>query len=169
MTRKFVVMGVAGCGKTSIGNMLARHMNAVFIDGDDLHPPANIAKMSRGEPLDDSDRAPWLARVSATLAESDGVTLIGCSALRKIYRHWIREGVSEPVMFIHLAGSRDVIAERMGEREGHFMPTSLLDSQFETLEPPEDDELSLTVDIDRSQEDVVEAILADPLMRQQTS
>jgi gluconokinase len=153
-------MGVSGCGKTSIGQDLAAALGARFIDGDDLHPAENVAKMARGRPLDDADRKPWLARVAAELAEAEDTTIIGCSALRRRYRDWIRAGAGGPVTFLHLAGSRAVIAARMQAREGHFMPPSLLDSQFAALEPPEVDEAAITVDIDRSPAEIVAALIA---------
>jgi gluconokinase len=153
--KRFVVMGVSGCGKTSIGLGLASALGADFIDGDDLHPPSNVAKMARGEPLDDADRAPWLAAVAERLAQSERPLIIGCSALRRRYRDWIRDGAGGEVTFLHLSGTRDVIAARMDARKGHFMPLSLLDSQFAALEPPEADEASITVDIDQTEAEIV--------------
>ncbi|WP_216665465.1 gluconokinase [Pseudoruegeria sp. HB172150] len=147
--RAFVVMGVAGCGKSTVGAAVARRIGATYIDGDDLHPPANIAKMSAGQPLTDADRAPWLHAVGEELRDHPGRTLIGCSALRRAYRDIIRDAAREPVGFLHLSGSRALIETRMKARKGHFMPLSLLDSQFATLEPLQDDEIGLTVDIDR--------------------
>jgi carbohydrate kinase (thermoresistant glucokinase family) len=133
MTR-YVVMGVSGCGKSSIGALLAQALGARFIDGDDLHPAENIAKMSQGIPLDDTDRAPWLARVGETLAAPD--TIIACSALKRSYRDIIRANAGHEVTFLYLHGTRDVLIERMQARPGHFMPASLLDSQLATLQPP---------------------------------
>jgi gluconokinase len=158
--QKFVIMGVSGCGKSSVGAALGEKLGVPYIDGDDLHPASNIAKMSKGLPLNDDDRWPWLAKVGETLAASTGCAIIGCSALKRIYRDKIRDAVAEPVLFIHLAGSREVIGARMGKRAGHFMPGSLLDSQFATLEPPQSDELALTVNIDQSLEGIISAILA---------
>ncbi|WP_295314334.1 gluconokinase [Roseobacter sp.] len=153
--QRYVVMGVSGCGKTSVGTGFARAIGAQFIDGDDLHPAENVAKMSRGEPLDDGDRGPWLAAVAAALARARGDVVIGCSALRRRYRDLIRDGAGSDVVFLHLSGSRDLIAGRMGAREGHFMPLTLLDSQFAALEPPGPDETCVTVDIDQTEEQVV--------------
>lgn len=154
---RIVLMGVAGCGKTSVGLALAPLISAIYIDGDDLHPPANIAKMRRGEALTDSDRWPWLAAVGGAL---DGPgRLVGCSALRRTYRMRIAEHASGPVQFIHLSGSRALIATRMAARMGHFMPTSLLDSQFATLEPPAPDEGAITVNIDQPMERLLSEII----------
>lgn len=150
-----MVMGVAGCGKSSVGAGLAPLLGAAYIDGDDLHPPANIAKMSRGEPLQDSDRWPWLDAVGAELAAPN--TIVGCSALKRVYRERIAFAAGADLCFIHLAGSRALIGARMASRSGHFMPPALLDSQFATLEPPAADEPAITVDIDQS----MAAILAE--------
>lgn len=158
--QKFVIMGVSGCGKSSVGAALGEKLGVAYVDGDDLHPSENIAKMSKGLPLNDEDRWPWLAKVGETLAANKGCAIIGCSALKRVYRDKIRETVAEPVLFIHLAGSRAVIAARMSRRSGHFMPDSLLDSQFATLEPPQSDELALTVDIDQSLDGIIATILA---------
>jgi gluconokinase len=145
--RKIIVMGVAGSGKSSVGVALAAAMGASYIDGDDLHSAENIAKMSAGIALTDDDRWPWLTRIGDTLAQHPGTILIGCSALKRVYRDLIRKTAGSPVTFIHCAGSRALIAERMAKRPGHFMPTSLLDSQFAALEPPGADEAAITLDI----------------------
>lgn len=147
--RCFVLMGVSGCGKTSVGEALASQGGINFFDGDDLHPAENIAKMSLGEPLDDADRAPWLAKVGRRLAQSEGRVVIGCSALKRSYRDIIRHNAGEPVAFLHLSAPRSVLAERVADRPGHFMPSSLLDSQFATLEPLHDDEQGAVIDIDQ--------------------
>ncbi|WP_299968654.1 gluconokinase [uncultured Roseobacter sp.] len=151
----YVLMGVSGCGKSSVGEALSARCQIDFIDGDDLHPPANIAKMSSGEPLDDADRAPWLAAVGQALAQHHGPAIIGCSALKRRYRDWIRQEVSEPLHFLHLDAARDVLAERVQERRDHFMPTSLLDSQFAALEPLQRDELGAAIDISRPLDAVI--------------
>jgi gluconokinase len=151
-------MGVAGCGKSSVGAALAPVLNAHYIDGDDLHPPANIAKMRRGEPLTDADRWPWLARVGAALAKP--MAIVGCSALKRAYRDHIATKAGGPVCFIHLSGSRALIGSRMAARAGHFMPATLLDSQFATLEPPTPDEFAFSVDIDQPMPGLVAEILA---------
>lgn len=157
---RIVLMGVAGSGKSAVGAALAARIDAVYLDGDDLHPPENIARMSRGEPLTDEDRWPWLTLIGQRFAKADGILILGCSALKRRYRDRIRKEAGAPVTFVHLAGSRALIAARMGARAGHFMPASLLDSQFEALEPPEDDEDAITVDIDRPLETLVDTIAA---------
>lgn len=154
-----IVMGVAGSGKSSVGAGVAEGMGAVYFDGDDLHPPANIAKMSSGAPLNDDDRAPWLALVGAALQDATGDMLIGCSALKRKYRDQIRAAVEGEVFFLHLAGTRAVVEDRMSAREGHFMPVSLLDSQFGDLEPLEEDETGAAIDIAQPLDDVVGACL----------
>ena len=143
---KFVVMGVSGCGKSSVGQALAEAVGLTFIDGDDLHPPSNIAKMSAGMPLDDTDRAPWLVAVGRALAQEDGSVAIGCSALKRAYRDIIR-GEAGQVQFLHLAAPKSVLAERVAARKGHFMPPALLDSQYATLEHLEADETGTVLDI----------------------
>ncbi|WP_246102869.1 gluconokinase [Rhizobium straminoryzae] len=158
MGHRIVLMGVAGCGKSSVGETLAARLGAVYVDGDELHPPENITKMSRGEPLTDEDRWPWLTRVGRSLASAEGIRIIGCSALKRRYRDLIRHEAVSPVVFVHLSGSRDLIAGRMAARTGHFMPTSLLDSQFAALELPEADEQAITVDIGQPLEAVVAKI-----------
>ncbi len=160
--RCYVVMGVAGCGKSTVGAALAERLGADYLDGDDLHPPGNIAKMSSGQPLEDADRAPWLNRVGQALRDHSGVVLIGCSALKRAYRDRIRAAAGEPVAFLHLAGARAVIEARMSARSGHFMPVALLDSQFAALEPLQKDEAGIAVDIDQPFDRVV-AELADRL------
>lgn len=155
MIGRYVLMGVSGCGKSSVGLELARLCGVDFIDGDDLHPRANIAKMARGEPLDDADRAPWLADVGQALARGASPTVIGCSALKRAYRDIIRAQVPEPVHFLHLHAEREVLEARVAARVGHFMPSSLLDSQFEALERLGGDELGREIDIARPLEEVI--------------
>lgn len=157
MTLRMVIMGVSGCGKSSVGVLLGQRLGVPYIDGDDLHPPANVAKMRSGTPLTDDDRAPWLDRIARVLAESAPV-IVGCSALKRAYRDRIRAGAGGPVTIIHLSGSRELIASRMAARQGHYMPLSLLDSQLATLEPPGPDEAT-TVSIDRPVEDLVANII----------
>ena len=159
MTQHYVIMGVSGCGKSSIGAAFAAAIGGQFIDGDDLHPDANRAKMASGQPLNDDDRAPWLVRVGQTLHTGSGSIVIGCSALKRRYRDLIRAHAGQPVLFLHLTGSRHVLAARMAARTGHFMPASLLESQLAALQPPEPDEAAISVDIDQTPE----AILAELL------
>ena len=144
---RIVVMGVSGCGKSSVGIALAEALGARFIDGDDLHPEANKAKMSAGIPLDDSDRWPWLDLVGQELA-AGSATVIACSALKRAYRDRIRTAAPN-TFFVHLDGSREILAQRLGARTGHFMPVTLLDSQLAILEPLGSDEASVVIDIDQ--------------------
>ena len=155
-----VVMGVSGCGKSTIGSALAEKLGIAFVDADSLHPPANIEKMAAGIPLTDDDRWPWLDEVGLRLlaGENAGV-VIACSALRRAYRDWIRQ-TARGTVFIHLDGRRDVLADRMGARPGHFMPLSLLDSQIATLEPLEADEAGLVLDIDAPVAQLVDSAFA---------
>jgi gluconokinase len=158
MTWRIVVMGVSGCGKSSVGEALGLRLGVPYRDGDDLHPEANVAKMAAGVPLTDADRWPWLDRVAGVLA-AEAPVIVGCSALRRVYRDRIRAGAGGPVTFVHLAGSREVIAGRIAARTGHYMPPSLLDSQFATLEAPGPEE-AITVDIALPLAAVVEAVMA---------
>jgi carbohydrate kinase (thermoresistant glucokinase family) len=148
--RVAVIMGVSGSGKTTIGRALARRLGWLFQEGDALHPPENVAKMKAGHPLDDEDRAPWLAAIAATIdawrAQGDA-GIITCSALKRRYRE-IVIGDRPDVRLVYLEGSRDLIGERVRARRGHFMPASLLDSQFTALEPPAPDEHAITVAVD---------------------
>ncbi|MDB5660162.1 MAG: gntK [Cypionkella sp.] len=153
---KIVLMGVAGCGKSSVGVALAQALALPYRDGDDLHPAANIVKMSRGEPLTDTDRWPWLELVGQAL-RAPGI--VGCSALKRVYRELIDRQAGGGVVFVHLSGSRTVIETRMRARTGHFMPPALLDSQFATLEVPAAHERAVVVDIDQPMEMVVAEII----------
>ena len=152
------VMGVSGSGKSTIGALLARDLGVPFTDADDLHPMANIEKMASGVPLDDDDRRPWLEVVGATLAAAaDRGTglVIACSSLKRNYRDTILASAPQ-VRFVHLHGSRDVLAARTEGRTGHFMPTSLLDSQLATLEALGADEPGIVVDIDRPVAEIID-------------
>lgn len=162
MILRVVLMGVAGSGKTSVGQALSDRLGIPYREGDDLHPAANVEKMRAGVPLTDEDRWPWLDRVTEALRQ-DAPLIVGCSALKRIYRDRLRAGAGD-VRFVHLAGSRDLIAARMAERTGHYMPLSLLDSQFAALEAPGPDE-GATVDIDQplaTLADTIAALLAAP-------
>ena len=152
-------MGVSGSGKSSVGAALAGRLRVPFEDGDDLHPSANIAKMARGEPLDDSDRRPWLDRVGEWLRDHADGGVIACSALKRSYRDRLRQHCAD-VDFLLLHSDRDVLERRQAARAGHFMPASLLASQLATLEPLAPDERGLVVGVDRSVDDVVAAFLA---------
>lgn len=156
---RVVVMGVSGCGKSTVGALLAAISGGEFLDGDSLHPEANIAKMSRGVPLDDDDREPWLRDIGERLGEArlQGRTLVlGCSALKRSYRDLIRSGAPD-VVFVHLAGSRELLWERMQARPGHFMPASLLDSQLATLQDLEPDEVGVVLDVAMTPAELAEA------------
>ncbi|HDM8070294.1 gluconokinase [Vibrio harveyi] len=152
-----VVMGVCASGKTTIGEHLAKKLGRKFIDGDDLHPRANIQKMASGQPLNDDDRKPWLERIrdaAYSLESKNEHGIIVCSALKKIYREQIREG-NENVTFLFLDGSKELILERMRARQGHFMKENMVNSQFEALERPENEPRTIFVSIDATIEDVV--------------
>lgn len=151
-----VVMGVSGSGKSTVGALLAERLGVRFADADDLHPASNVAKMASGEALVDDDRWPWLEAVGETLAAASAGLVVACSALKRSYRDVIRASAPDTV-FVHLHGSRELLAERLGARKGHFMPSSLLDSQLETLEEPGIDE-GFIVSIDQNPESAVEAI-----------
>jgi len=145
MTRRIVVMGVSGAGKTTVGMELARLAGLRFEDADGLHPPDNVAKMAAGTPLTDADRAPWLFAVGGILAASEGGLVVACSALKRAYRDAIRAAAPDTV-FVQLSVPRAELSDRVANRPGHFMPVSLLDSQLETLEPLEADESGVVVD-----------------------
>ncbi|CAH1543963.1 D-gluconate kinase, thermostable [Vibrio jasicida] len=152
-----VVMGVCASGKTTIGEHLAEKLGRKFIDGDNLHPRANIQKMASGQPLNDDDRKPWLERIrdaAYSLESKNEHGIIVCSALKKIYRDQIRDG-NENVSFLFLDGSKELILERMRARQGHFMKENMVNSQFETLERPENEPRTIFVDIDATIEEVV--------------
>ncbi|MGN7798261.1 gluconokinase, partial [Leifsonia sp. 22587] len=155
-----VVMGVSGSGKTTVGELLAERLGVPFVDGDALHPPANVAKMASGTPLTDEDRIPWLREVGRTLASTgpDGV-VVACSALKRAYRDLIRAEAPAAV-FAELDGTRELLAARMSERPGHFMPVSLLDSQLATLEPLQSDEAGLRLDVGRPPQALADAVAA---------
>ncbi len=150
-----IVMGVSGCGKSTVGAALADRLRIPFTDGDDLHPPSNVEKMSRGVPLTDDDRAPWLAAVGAELARRRSTGLvIACSALKAAYRDIIRAHAAD-VFFRHLQVTKQVLAARMVVRSEHFMPLSLLDSQLDTLQPLSADENGLAVDAEQSVDRII--------------
>lgn len=154
-------MGVAGAGKTLIGSRLARALGVEFVEGDTYHPSENIEKMSAGIPLDDADREGWLHTISRRLRqanESGSGVVVSCSALKRSYRDTIRSEAG-PVQFVFLQGGRELIAERLRQRKGHYMPPSLLDSQLATLEDPSADEGAWVVDITRSPDDIVSELV----------
>ena len=148
-------MGVSGCGKTSIGRALAEQLGWDFYDADDFHPPANVVKMAGGIPLDDSDRAPWLASLHDLISSSlrtDKPGVLACSALKERYRHQLMEGV-DGVKLVYLKGSYDLIWSRMKQRAGHYMKPHMLKSQFDALEEPTN---ALTIDVSMSLDDIVQ-------------
>ena len=157
MASPIVVMGVSGSGKSTVGAALAQRLRVPFADADDLHPPANIAKMSAGHPLDDDDRYPWLEVIGEWLAQHSGDGgVMSCSALKRKYRDQLRRHCPD-VEFLHLSGTPDVIGKRQASRPGHFMPASLMASQFATLEPLAADERGVVIDVDQNIDSIVEA------------
>lgn len=153
-------MGVSGTGKSTVARELAEHLGWVFAEGDSLHPPANIDKMSAGTPLDDDDRAPWLDAISRLIASHHDrglSSVVTCSSLKRGYRETLRSRVDDDtVFFLHLAAPFAVLLERMESRD-HFMPATLLRSQFETLQPLADDETGAVIDVALPLDDVVAA------------
>ncbi|MCR5535806.1 MAG: gluconokinase [Succinivibrio sp.] len=160
MSVKCIVMGVCGSGKTTVGLAIARELHASFIDGDDLHPRANIIKMRSGHPLNDDDRKPWLERVSDvffSLSNRSCSGVVVCSALKKKYRDIIRQG-NEGLVFVHLYGSKELILERMKQRKGHYMKEDMVNSQFADLEFPQADEKDvINIDISGTIDEVIAA------------
>jgi gluconokinase len=153
-TTVVVVMGVSGCGKTAVGSRLAQELGARFVDADDLHPTENVDKMRAGIALDDADRAPWLALLNSRLREAATAgepVVLACSALRQRYRDTLAAGVPG-LRFVHLTGSRELIAARLAARQHRYMPASLLASQFAALEPPAD---AVVVDVAGPLDEVV--------------
>lgn len=154
-----VVMGVASCGKSTLGAALAKELSASFVEGDQLHSAESVKKMSSGIGLTDEDRWPWLGRIGAALRGSKGV-VASCSALKKSYRLAIAESAERAVVFIHLHGSSAVLAQRIANRKGHFMPASLLESQLATLELPNATERHVTIDVAAKLDDQIKTALA---------
>jgi gluconokinase len=155
-----VLMGVSGCGKSTVAGLLAGRLGWDFEEGDDLHPAANVAKMASGHRLDDVDRWPWLVKVAEWIGNHIDVGrsgIITCSALKQSYRDVLR---GERVVFVYLAGTREQIARRLAARHGHYMPASLLDSQFDALEPPTPEENSITVEIGASASVETDAVMS---------
>lgn len=157
--QRIVVMGVSGAGKTTVGRALAERLGLAFQDADDLHPEANVAKMAAGTPLDDADRAPWLAVVGDALASAGEPGMVmACSALKRAYRDAIRARADD-TRFVLLTAPVEVLSERIGHREGHFMPATLLDSQLATLEPLGSGEDGITVDVSGTLDENVDAVV----------
>src|SRR3981081_1868630 len=151
-----VVMGVSGSGKSTVGAALAQRLRVPFAESDDFHPPANIAKMTAGQPLDDNDRYPWLEKIGEWLSDHPGGAGVGCLGIKEQNRDQLRRHCPD-LRLLHLSGSPEVIARRQASRPGHFMPASLLASQFATLEPLAPDEQGVTLDVDHD----IDSIVAD--------
>jgi gluconokinase len=156
-TRSVVVMGVSGSGKSTVGAALAHQLGVPFADADSFHPAANVAKMAAGTPLDDDDRRLWLDAVGQWLADHDN-GVMSCSALKRRYRDQLRSYRAD-IAFLHLTGSREMIGARQAGRPGHFMPASLLKSQFDALEPLDPDEYGMAIDVGHSVDTIVEAFV----------
>lgn len=156
-------MGVSGSGKSTIGAALALRLGVPFLDADDYHPPANVEKMSRGVPLTDDDRWPWLGALGEAMrarADAVGGVVSGCSALKRVYRQRLMEAVGLPLLFLVLDGSRETLFRRMSARTGHYMPPSLLDSQLADLERPAGDEPALVLSIEQDVDSLVDEAMA---------
>lgn len=155
-----IVMGVSGSGKSTVGPLLASKLNLPFKDADHFHPESNVQKMESGTPLTDADRKPWLEELNHSLKKwkDNGGAVLACSALKKTYRNILKKDLrDEEIIFIHLDGEKKLIAERLKKRYGHYMPASLLQSQFETLEEPQQ---AISVDIEPSPRQIVDEILS---------
>lgn len=161
MANVIYIMGVSGSGKTTIGDMLSDQTGIPFFDGDAYHPPANISKMERGIPLNDDDRKGWLDnlnKLAREQVEKQETAIIGTSALKETYRERLIHGFEDSVKWVYLQGDFDTILSRVTDREAHFMPASLLESQFETLEEPD---YGLHISIDRTPEEIVTRIMKE--------
>lgn len=156
MGSPIVVMGVSGSGKSTVGAALAQRLRVPFGDADDFHPPANVAKMTAGHALDDQDRYPWLEAIGEWLADHEDGGVMSCSALKRKYRDQLRRHCPD-VQFLHLTGSPEVIGRRQASRPGHFMPPSLLASQFQTLEPLDPDEAGIAIDVDQNIDAIIDS------------
>jgi gluconokinase len=161
-TGLYVIMGVSGSGKTTIGTALARALDVPFVEGDQLHPRANVERMARGIPLTDEDRQPWLIAIAQRLREADQTgsgLVIACSALKRSYRDLLRSRGSAKIRFVYLRGDQSLVADRLKGRHGHFMPASLLESQFAALEEPDPKEHVLVCDIGESPAAIVDSLV----------
>jgi carbohydrate kinase (thermoresistant glucokinase family) len=157
-----VVMGVSGCGKSTVGRQLAEGLGLRFIEGDALHPPRNVALMAAGTPLTDTDRHDWLQTIATLLADAAAMgqgVVVSCSALKRRYRDQLRQGAPD-LVFVHLHGPAALLASRLQSRTGHYMPATLLQSQLDTLEPPDAGEAALRFDITQPAEAIVAELLS---------
>ena len=156
--RVLIFMGVAGCGKTTVASLFAKQTGATFYEGDDLHPPENIAKMRAGIPLTDEDRTPWLLALRKIISDSlakNALTAMTCSALKAKYRELLQAGDAR-IQFVYLTASRSILESRLKRRTGHYMPPALLDSQLAILEPPAD---ALTISAEKNPEEIVAGLI----------
>ncbi len=163
MPQHIVVMGVAASGKTTVASHLAVRLGSQLTDADYFHPPANVAKMARGQPLTDRDREPWLRALAGWIAMQDKArrrSVLACSALKRRYRDLLRAAAPRHVLFVHLTAPRETLLERLRHRQGHFMPAELLDSQLAALEPLQYDERGVVLDATGSPEAIVDEALA---------
>jgi len=161
----YVIMGVCGSGKSTIGARLARELGIEFVEGDDLHPPDNVKRMAAGTPLTDDDRRGWLLAIGTRLRDAKRAgrgLVVSCSALKRSYRDLLRSAGDDTVRFVYLAGSRALLAERMAQRREHFMPPSLLESQLAILEEPGPDERAWVCDIRGTPEAIVADLVTRP-------
>jgi gluconokinase len=159
MGAPIVVMGVSGSGKSTVGAALAQRLRVPFADADDFHPEANVTKMSEGHPLDDQDRFPWLEAIGEWLAGHSDGGVMSCSALKHKYRDQLRRHYPQ-TQFLHLSGNKEVIGRRQASRPGHFMPASLLASQFDTLEPLTPEENGIVISVDQNIDSIVDEYIS---------
>ncbi len=156
----YVVMGVSGCGKSSVGSLLSEKLSLPFFDADDFHPESNVNKMKLGIPLNDDDRHPWLVTLASNICQwqQSGGAVLACSALKQAYRDILSSSTQDAVEFIYLRGEKKVLLSRINARADHFMPSSLLDSQLSALEPPTK---AITVSIEQPLETMIDAIIKE--------
>lgn len=153
-----IIMGVSGSGKTSIGRVLAKKLDWIFMDADDFHPSANVTKMASGQSLNDQDRQPWLIRLNQEINQNPRNIILACSALKQIYRQALEKDQIKPIQWVYLRGDFETIFERVQNRKTHFMPESLLRSQFDTLEEPEN---ALTVNVSWTKNKIINYLITN--------